>query len=58
MPLTTDEMNIVLVDHLNGSKPRITGPDAEQFLKEVQPDIDKANKEGLVVEVPAEWEVE
>lgn len=58
MPLTTDEMQRIIVDELNGDPPRDTGRAANRFRRAIRPDIELAEERGWVIDVPAEWEVE
>jgi hypothetical protein len=57
MALTSDQMNIIAADELNGRKPRITGPEAEAFIESIQKDIELARKNGWQIEIPKEWDV-
>ena len=40
---------------MNGNQPRVQGPEADQFRKELETDIAFAAKTGSVIDVPGEW---
>jgi len=47
--LTTEEMNMILQDMMNGRKIRVTGPAAEQFVIDSAADVRKAAESGTTV---------
>ena len=55
MSLTSEQMNNIVVDMLNGAKPRETGKEADVFRKEMEPEITLAKKKGWTVHIPSEW---
>ncbi len=55
MTLTTEQMRIILSGELDGSEPRIRGKEADQFRKDLQPDLELAEKMGWVIDIPSEW---
>jgi hypothetical protein len=57
-PLNADEIQMIVVDYLNGSKQRVKSQKAEEFLKKLIPEIAAVEKKGGVVDVPPEWEVD
>lgn len=56
--LTTEDMQKITVDAIVGRKQRVTGPEAEVFLKKVEVDIANAKANGQTIEIPPEWEVD
>jgi hypothetical protein len=54
VPLTHDEMNTIVTDYLTGRPQRLHGPEADEFLKTVAPQIDEIERKGGVVDVPPE----
>ena len=58
MALTSEQMEQITVDLLNGSPPRVTGKEADEFRAAVQKDIDLAKKNGWVIEIPTEMQAE
>ena len=57
-PLNADEIQMITIDYVNGSKQRVTGPSADAFLKKLKPEIAAIEKKGGVVDIPSEWEVD
>ncbi len=56
MPLTTEEMNMVMVDLMNGRvPPRVSGPEADKLRESLKDDARAAREAGWVLDVPAEW---
>lgn len=53
--LTSNEMNMLVVDEMNEKPHRVIGPEADEFLKSLRKDIEKAKKERLVLDTPSEW---
>lgn len=58
MALTTKQMQMIAVDTLQGVKQRVTGPEAEEFRRKFKQEADEAAKQGYIVEIPPEIEVE
>jgi len=52
--LTSEEVEIIAIDMLTNSAPRITGADADAFRVLLQADIDLAKKNNWVLELPFE----
>ena len=57
MPLTSVEMNTVLVDLMNGVGSSVLGDEADDLRTILEEDIAKADHYGLILDVPGEWEV-
>lgn len=55
MTLTTDQMQQIVADEMVGRPPRVTGPEADRFRQRIKSDIERAKREGLVVEITNEW---
>ena len=54
MALTTDEVEMVAVDFINGAPPRVTGPEADALREALAKDLERAEEEGWEVELPFE----
>jgi len=52
--LDTDDIEKLMVDEVNGSPHRITGPEAEAFLIEFRKDVASAKKNGHMLDIPSE----
>ena len=50
--LKYEEMEMIVMDMLTGSKVRVVGPDADEFISQFQADIDLAEKNGWNIEIP------
>jgi hypothetical protein len=57
MMLKYNEMEMIIMDMLTGSKVRVSGPDAEEFIKQFQADIDLAEKNNWTIEIPHDIEI-
>lgn len=57
MKLSSEQMQTIMVDEVIGREPRITGKNADEFRKQLQPDVALAEKNGWVIDIPPEWEV-
>ena len=55
MELTTDQMQMIMVDAQTGREPRVQGPEADEFREDLKPDIALAKKNGWVLAIPQEW---
>lgn len=55
MNLTTEQMNRIAVEEINGMEPTIRGPDADKFRDGIKRDIEKAKRDGIMLTVPNEW---
>jgi hypothetical protein len=53
--LTTEQMNKLMADELNGKEQDIKGKDADKFLAGIRKDIAKAKKDGMTLDIPPEW---
>lgn len=53
--LTVDEMQQIMLDEMLGKKQSITGPAADKFLADFLKDVEKAKKDGVVLDIPSEW---
>jgi hypothetical protein len=56
--LNADEIQMILIDHINGADQRVTGPAADAFLKKLVPEVVAIEKAGGTIDVPPEWEVD
>lgn len=54
MALTSDQINRLTADFMNGRPPRDTGPEADRFLKDLAADVAKIKAQGGEVEIPVE----
>ena len=52
MTLSIEEMEKIIIDATLDRPLRIKGQEAEEFRKAIQPDIDLAEKNGLVIDIP------
>jgi len=57
MKLTSEQMQTIVVDEMVGRDPRVKGKAADEFRKDLQPDIKLAKKNGWTIDIPPEWEV-
>lgn len=55
MPITTEQMQQIIVDTVTGKEQRVVGPDTDKFREELAVDLKLAEERGWQVEVPAEW---
>ncbi len=52
-----EQLRTIIKDATLGNPPTVKGKEADEFRKEIQPDIDKVEKEGGIIDIPPEWEV-
>ncbi len=55
--LTSEQMQRILSDEVNGKEPTIHGEEADQFREDLKPDLKLAKEKGWIIEIPGEWEV-
>lgn len=53
--LSTEEMEKILLEEVNGKPPTIEGPEAVIFREKMKNAITKIEAAGQVVDIPAEW---
>lgn len=58
MPLTTEQMQMIVADLMLEREPRVTGQEADSFRTEIADDIELAKEKGWEVVIPPEWEVD
>lgn len=58
MPLTSEEMETIIVDEMQGKEPRVVGDEADEFRESIKEDIELARANGWEIEIPAEWNVD
>ena len=56
--MTTDKMIAIMVEEMNGKKPSVEGKEADVFRADFRRDMERAKKEGWIIDIPSEWEVE
>lgn len=52
--LTSEQIEKIVIDFMLEQKPRITGPEADEFLKEFAKDIELAKANNWTLELPFE----
>jgi hypothetical protein len=52
MSLTSEEIVKIQIDLMNGSKPRVTGPEADALREAMKPEIAEAERQGLILDLP------
>ena len=57
MTLEYKQMIMILVDEVLEQPPRVKGKEAGQFRKELQPDLELAEKMGWTIDIPWEGEL-
>lgn len=57
MPLTAEEMEMILVDEMTGREPSVSGAEADAFRQDLQADLKLAEEKGWTIEVPSEFKV-
>jgi hypothetical protein len=55
--MTVTDMQKLMVQAMTGKPSGITGPEADKFLKDIEPDVRLAKRNGWELVVPKEWEV-
>lgn len=50
--LTSDDIEKITVDMINGKPPRIKGEEADEFRKRLEADLALAKKNGWEIELP------
>jgi hypothetical protein len=52
--LTSEQVEKIAVDMINGAPPRVTGREADAFRKRLERDLEFARERGWEVEIPFE----
>ena len=55
MPLSSEEMNKIAIEEIQGRQPSISGPEQDQFRATMRRDIASAKQNGYVLDIPPEW---
>jgi len=53
--LTTEQIQQITTDRMNGKQPRVQCPEADQFRQSLERDIAEAARNGWVIEIPPEF---
>lgn len=53
--LSTEEMEKILLDEVNGKPQTVEGPEAVIFREKMKKEVAKIKAAGQVVDIPAEW---
>ncbi len=58
MSLQGEQLRTIIKEMVLGiTPPTIKGKEADEFRRDIQPDIDLVNRKGGMIVVPEEWEV-
>ena len=52
LALDSEQKIMILMDEVNRSEPRIKEKEADQFRKDIQPNIELAEKNGWIIDLP------
>ncbi len=50
--LDADEMQRIIVDEMLGNEPTVTGDEADEFRRDIRPDIELARKNKWIIDIP------